>query len=136
MITCGARSWYRAAQTVLAKFDAGLESEVLDDQRYDFRVAAGMPTGLREAVGADELTTRLGPVLSATDAVFEWPAPSRRARVSGPQDRRQDRVPDDHHESSPYDQLRRVGSKTASVAGPCRPKSMTQFLAQWLLKAA
>lgn len=28
----------RAAQTVLAKFDAGLDSEVRDDQHYDFRV--------------------------------------------------------------------------------------------------
>jgi len=33
-----ATSALRAAQTVLAKFDADLDSKVLDDQRYDFRV--------------------------------------------------------------------------------------------------
>jgi hypothetical protein len=36
--TMKAASALRAAQTVLAKFDADLDSEVLDDQRYDFRV--------------------------------------------------------------------------------------------------
>jgi hypothetical protein len=46
----------RAAQTVLAKFDAGLDSEVLDDQRYDFRV---------------RLVPMLGPK-SAADAAIEF----------------------------------------------------------------
>jgi Protein of unknown function (DUF3644) len=46
----------RAAQTVLSKFDAGLDSEVLDDQRYDFRV---------------RLVPMLGPK-SAADAAIEF----------------------------------------------------------------
>jgi hypothetical protein len=46
----------RAAQTVLAKFDAGLDSAVLDDQRYDFRV---------------RLVPMLGPK-SAADAAMEF----------------------------------------------------------------
>jgi hypothetical protein len=46
----------RAAQTVLAKFDVGLDSEVLDDQRYDFRV---------------RLVPMLGPK-SAADAAMEF----------------------------------------------------------------
>ena len=37
------------------------------------RAAARALRALREAVGADEFATRLGPVLSATDdAVFDW----------------------------------------------------------------
>jgi hypothetical protein len=46
----------RAAQTLLAKFDVGLDSEVLDDQRYDFRV---------------RLVPMLGPK-SAAEAAFEF----------------------------------------------------------------
>jgi hypothetical protein len=53
----------RAAQTVLAKFDAGLDSEVLDDQRYDFRIRLVPMLGLKSAADAavefvnlDELT--------------------------------------------------------------------------------
>ena len=53
----------RAAQTVLAKFDAGLDSEVLDDQRYDFRVRLVPMLGPKseadaamEFVKLDELT--------------------------------------------------------------------------------
>ena len=46
----------RAAQTVLAKFDGGLDSGVLDDQRYDFRV---------------RLVPMLGPK-SEADAAFEF----------------------------------------------------------------
>jgi hypothetical protein len=46
----------QAAQTVLAAFDAGLDSEVLDDQRYDFRV---------------RLIPMLGPK-SAADAAIEF----------------------------------------------------------------
>lgn len=46
----------RAAQTVLATFDADLDSEVLDDQRYDYRV---------------RLVPMLGPK-SAADAAFEF----------------------------------------------------------------
>ena len=45
-----------AAQTVLAKFDAGLDAKVLDDQRYDFRV---------------RLVPMLGPKSDA-DAAFEF----------------------------------------------------------------
>jgi len=53
----------RAAQTVLAKFDAGLDSEVLDDQRYDFRIRLVPMLGPKSAADAavefvnlDELT--------------------------------------------------------------------------------
>lgn len=46
----------QTAQTVLAKFDVGLDSEVLDDQRYDFRV---------------RLVPMLGPKSDA-DAAFEF----------------------------------------------------------------
>ena len=46
----------RAAQTVLARFDAGLDSAVLEDQRYDFRV---------------RLVPMLGPK-SAADAAMEF----------------------------------------------------------------
>ena len=53
----------RAAQTVLAKFDADLDSEVLDDQRYDFRVRLVPMLGPKseadvaiEFVNLDELT--------------------------------------------------------------------------------
>jgi hypothetical protein len=44
----------KAAQTVLAEFDAGLEAGVLDDQRYDYRV---------------RLVPMLGPKSSADAAV-------------------------------------------------------------------
>ncbi|MGO8961955.1 MAG: DUF3644 domain-containing protein [Streptosporangiaceae bacterium] len=53
----------RAAQTVLAKFDADLDSEVLDDQRFDFRVRLVPMLGPKseadaamEFVKLDELT--------------------------------------------------------------------------------
>ncbi len=46
----------KAAQTVLAQFDAGLEAEVLEDQRYDFRI---------------RLVPILGPK-STADAAFEF----------------------------------------------------------------
>jgi hypothetical protein len=46
----------RAAQDVLAKYDAGLDPEVLDDQRYDYRV---------------RLVPMLGPK-SAADAAIEF----------------------------------------------------------------
>jgi hypothetical protein len=53
----------RAAQTVLAKFDSGLDSKVLDDQRYDFRVRLVPMLGPKseadaamEFVRLDELT--------------------------------------------------------------------------------
>jgi hypothetical protein len=53
----------RAAQTVLAKFDADLDSEVRDDQRYDFRVRLIPMLGPKSAADAaidfvklDELT--------------------------------------------------------------------------------
>ena len=53
----------RAAQTVLAKFDSGLDSEVLDDQRFDFRVRLVPMLGPKseadaamEFVKLDELT--------------------------------------------------------------------------------
>ena len=53
----------RAAQTVLAKFDADLNSEILDDQRYDFRVRLVPMLGPKseadaamEFVKLDELT--------------------------------------------------------------------------------
>jgi hypothetical protein len=53
----------RAAQAVLARYDAGLDSEVLDDQRYDFRVRLVPMLGPKseadaaiEFVKLDELT--------------------------------------------------------------------------------
>jgi hypothetical protein len=42
----------QAARTVLAKFDADLDSEVLDDQRYDFRVRLVPMLGPKSAVDA------------------------------------------------------------------------------------
>jgi hypothetical protein len=59
------------------------------------RAAAGTLTGLRDAVGADEFATRLGPVLSETDdAVFEWLSWGQPVEpVPGPQPRRADDVP-------------------------------------------
>lgn len=61
--TAKAASAVRAAQTVLAQFDAGLDSEVLDDQRYDFRLRLVPMLGPKseadaaiEFVKLDELT--------------------------------------------------------------------------------
>ena len=59
------------------------------------RAAASTLTALREAVGADEFATRLGPVVSATDdAIFEWLSAGQPAEpVPGPEPRRPDDVP-------------------------------------------
>ena len=59
------------------------------------RAAASTLTALREAVGADEFATRLGPVVSATDdAIFEWLSARQPAEpVPGPEPRRPDDVP-------------------------------------------
>jgi hypothetical protein len=59
------------------------------------RAAASTLTALREAVGADEFATRLGPVVSATDdAIFEWLSLGQPAeQVPDPQPRRPDDVP-------------------------------------------
>ncbi len=58
------------------------------------RAAASTLTALREAIGADEFATRLGPVVSATDdAIFEWLSARQPAEpVPGPQPRRPDNV--------------------------------------------
>jgi hypothetical protein len=48
------------------------------------RAAARILAELRDAVTADEFTTRLGPALSATDdAIFQWLQPSRRVTKGG-----------------------------------------------------
>jgi hypothetical protein len=59
------------------------------------RAAASTLTALREAVGADEFATRLGPVVSATnDAIFEWLSARQPAEaVPAPDPRRPDDVP-------------------------------------------
>ena len=59
------------------------------------RAAASTLTALREAVGADEFATRLGPALSATDdAIFEWLSAGQPVEpVPAPQPRRPDDVP-------------------------------------------
>jgi hypothetical protein len=60
------------------------ETEHQADERG--RSAAGTLKALRDAVAADEFTTRLAPALSAADdAIFEWLAPPRQPlpRVSG-----------------------------------------------------
>jgi hypothetical protein len=42
----------RAAQAMLARFDAGLDSEILDDQRYDFRMRLVPMLGPKSAADA------------------------------------------------------------------------------------
>ena len=80
------------------------------------RAAASTLTALREAVGADEFATRLGPVVSATDdAIFEWlsagqPAEpvrvrSRAARMTCPSTCRRHRC------------LRRAGGRATRAKG-------------------
>ena len=68
-------------------------AEIQADDRG--RAAASTLTALREAIGADEFATRLGPVVSATDdAIFEWLSSGQLAEpVPGPQPRRPDDVP-------------------------------------------
>ena len=69
---------------------------------------------LREAVGADEFATRLGPALSAAeDAVFEWLSAGQRAEpVPPPPVRRPDDVP----------HLRAAAPAAAGPAGPAAAK--------------
>jgi len=59
------------------------------------RGAASTLTALRDAVGADEFATRLGPALAATDdAIFEWLSAGQPVEpVPGPDARRPDDVP-------------------------------------------
>jgi hypothetical protein len=83
------------------------------------RAAASTLTALREAVGADEFATRLGPVLSATDdAIFEWLSSGQPIEpVLGPQPRRPDDVPI-YVPPSPLPPPGRTGRATRAKGAP------------------
>jgi len=85
-----------AAAVEVFRWDRLAPLRAAENQADDLgRAAASTLTALREAVGADEFATRLGPVVSATDdAIFEWLSARQPAEpVPGPEPRRPDDVP-------------------------------------------
>jgi hypothetical protein len=84
---------------------------------------------LREAVAADEFTTRLGPVLSKTDdAIFDWlSAGQPTQKVEPPKVRRPDDVPIQVPSRSPTG---RAGQATRAKGGPASEviEPLTAFL--------